>query len=395
MRNFRASAAFLGLLTLLWMIPSCARHKEKPFVPPHSIHMKIKMQIHDPGSQKNTQLMETWYTAPDRYRSDSYYRNGVDTFIINRKLVARYAADSQAIVHTPVTPEMLKNMPMNPSPKTPADYARSLGRGWRIAGTKTVAGRTCIRIESPIIQKEQAIYCIDRKTGVILSQSYSFDSGTSSMNTATVFQPNISIPDSIFQPKPPENTPIIQAPFSSEALSTLYFPLPKNTAVNNILHMDTVDLKITRNQSAVISDLRSIRKENNLKGKLKELYTPAYVPARFRLLKVLTKKVKLESRNGLFKRTSFNEEVFDGIEINYIDPKTGDMLILIESAKRQKRNPSAVAAASFDGKISAKTDPFPYVDLTWERNGVFFRLGAVNIDKAELIKIAKSLQIVH
>jgi|GEM_PF-3385726 len=85
----------------------------------------------------------------------------------------------------------------------------------------------------------------------------------------------------------------------------------------------------------------------------------------------------------------------DGIEINFIDPKTGDMLILDEYDKSQQPDPAAVTAPGFDGKIITKTDPFPYTILTWEKNGIFFKLGAVNTSEAEIIKVAKSLKSVN
>ncbi|MCL5103270.1 MAG: hypothetical protein M1133_04040 [Armatimonadetes bacterium] len=396
------AVVFLAALALaLLVIALVARHRgaavpelDKPLAHLSSLHMKCKMLLYQQDGRTTSGSSEVWYAAPDKVKIDTVDDKGTQTNISRGDLEVIYSSAGQAAVYSPALPgRVLKSSIRQVTP------TKAVNSGGRITGQKTVAGRRCYVLESPISNGAQFSSCIDIKTGVTVAFIHYYDGKRSIETKATSFEPNAQIPGNVFNPTPPKGMPVVRVPFTSSAFQMLQFPVPKaSTSLYRAFGLRSVDIRYLRDQSRVSADLLDILRkdqETGTKAKLKGLYAPTFVPLRFQLLKVLTHNVERKTTVDGTTMTRFDNKAYDAVEIDYLDPKTGDALILIEDAIAQKLARAAAAAPGFDGKIIKKSSPFPYSDLTWAKNGVYFRLGAVNVGDAELVKVARSLRAVQ
>jgi hypothetical protein len=85
---------------------------------------------------------------------------------------------------------------------------------------------------------------------------------------------------------------------------------------------------------------------------------------------------------------------YDRIYIDYINPQTGDTILIVESAKELKGfEGTEVSSGDFDGRIATHTEPFRYTQLMWQRDDEYFFLSASTLGEQETIKIAQSLHL--
>jgi hypothetical protein len=133
-------------------------------------------------------------------------------------------------------------------------------------------------------------------------------------------------------------------------------------------------------------------RDSKRKRELKAFYVPQYVPARMRLAlaAVVQPQIRKETSSGT--SISYDDSRYNAIEIDYVDPKTGDAMVLHESSKKMKPKWKAVSINGIQGYAFTATEPYPYTILYWNRDGVYFKLGGVNMSESELIKIAGSVK---
>jgi len=362
-----------------------------------SLHTKMNMVNYQPDGSKTQSAMEAWYVKPDKYRLDKIENNSRSTDIYRGNLHITMQKDGQVALYTPASKESKERFSRFFGSYPVAEIVKKDNK-YRIKGQKTILGRTCDVVESPATDGYRRIDCIDRETGYMMATTIEYNGKLGFKSATTAFKLNKDIPDSVFDPEIPKGMLTARAAFQSSGLSGLTSSVPNANNVNTFRYFG-VKLPSLKNlpRKTLREELQSILAEDEMssrKSKLNGLYEFSNVPNRFQLVFIDVIQAAIKTKIGSSIRISYSSALYDGIEINYIDLKTGDALVMIESANHQYVDPTAVAAHGFKGKILIKTDPFPYSILTGKYNGVYFTLGAVNLTEAELVKIAKSVRLV-
>lgn len=404
-RVFLFTVGFVAVITsvLIFRALRPSTMEQDAYRPPlySSLHTKMNMVIYQPDGSKTPSDMEAWYVKPDRYRIDMVENKSKSSDICRGNLFITMQKDGQAAIYTPASKESKNRFSRTFGSYKAAEVVEKSNHKARIAGQKIILGRACDVVEFAEMDGYQLTTSIDRETGYMMATTTKNNGKLNAQGTTVAFKLNNNIPDSIFDPEIPKGMLTVRTPFQTEGIMMLMFPLPEKTQKKSqgLLGLLGIEYPSLKNlpKKTLKGELQSILAEDTMssrKKKLNGLYEFNYVPNRFQLTFIDVKQAASKIKTGSSIKTSFSNMLYDGIEINYIDLKTGDALVMIESANHQDVDPAAVAAQGFDGKILAKTDPFPYSILTWRYNGAYFTLGAVNQTEAELVKIAKSVKLV-
>ena len=365
---------------------SCSRVQLNKTPPIHvvSLHTKSKMIFHSQGDVTPPIILEFWYVSPNCMRVDTSQNGRNDTGIIRNKLCTKFADDAQAVTRVPVADEVTEKIRSQIQPITRANLSKALGSNAHPIGEKKFLNRPCY-IVTASRNGYNATYVIDKATGMVLNYKRVYNRGFSTEYSVTAFEPNSHISDAVLNPKLPSNLPLIRAAFSSEGIGALNYAETSKSDAESV-GLTPVSINHLRAPSETAAQLQQIMKECNTSD-VKQLYYPSYVPSRFKLLCAyrISKMRKTENGRGTIPHSC------DGVEINYVDCQTGDSVVILETPHPTEQEFPEYS----DGRISTKTDPFPYSITTWKKNGLFFELGATNVDSTDVAKIMESMKPVQ
>lgn len=343
-------------------------------MPISSLHARYRSVLYQDDGKSATTSVDLWYHAPDRVRIDIVEEGSTRTQMLTRGLSVQYASDGQAAVHTPSSASA-KALPAKWRVTT-GQIERSDGR---IVGVKSVAGRMCDVLKTGSTADGSST-CVDRSTGFVLAQTLTQNRKTLFKNSAQLFEPNTVVPDEIFQPQPPKGMPNVRAAFESSAVQMLTFHVtPQDIA--GPWSLQSIDINELRPSSKASTELAAQARNSGHTKLALDLYAPLYVPARFRLLKAMLLLETKRTKSGGYTHGA----VYDRAEIAYLDPRTGDTLIVLEFAKPPDEGPSVA------DEVVTHSHPFRYAVREWEKEGLYLKLGATNVSKAQVAKVAASL----
>ncbi len=340
---------------------------------------------------------ELWYQSPDKLKMVRHEISPASESGSSRRDVVRivkgssqwiYVSGSDAVFLSPMSKSAQRDIPMHF--ETPRDMITSIGRakGYRYVGTRRVSGRKCDVIELSV-DRTHARVCIDCETGFILQSVAKKNGEVSTRYDAVCLQVGKPISDEIFEPQMPSDALIVRVPRT---------PGTYGTAPGPVLNTDADAPGLAdqlREPDEAAADLMRLGEQGAKNGaRLNRLYEPDYVPEGYRFARVGQFLERFETPLGHSARLAAG--VYSNIYIVYIDPDTGDTIILAEGVDQPQVSESEeITSDGFEGQIIIHNEPFQYVDLLWETDGVYFTLSASSMDKQEAIKIARSMQQVY
>jgi outer membrane lipoprotein-sorting protein len=355
-----------------------------------SYHARTKSTRQQTGKKAEIDYREDWYEYPDKERSESLEGGRVELGrIVNGEQYVTYSAITGYAVSEPSGTETVAQLrkrasqfrPLSEIPKS-SDY--------RVVGTEKILGRVCDKVKTDLHskwQKGEWVTCIDRESGFPLRMANIVNGTVESEELVTELQTNQPIPKSVFDASDISGVRIIRSPIADTVLADEFVMKPSEFLSTGGMTFE----KLSPASDALSRLAKSIEgQHDNGKRKIDDVFAPSYVPVRFKLAAARPRPFKAKTEKGF--SVSYGGE-FNAVEIAYVDPKTGDALILVESAEKLEPGKEPLKKGGFSGEITRATSPFPYIILTWKEKGTHILLGGVNVEEKELLKVAKSLQV--
>jgi outer membrane lipoprotein-sorting protein len=341
---------------------------------------------------------EMWYQSPDKLKMVRHEISPASESGSSRRDIVRivkgssqwiYVSGSDAVFLSPISKSARRDIPMHF--ETPRDMLTSLGKrvkGSRYVGTQMVGERKCDVIEINI-DRTHARVSIDCETGLILQSVSSENGKIGTRYDAVDIQVSKPISDDIFKPQISTDTILVMVPSTPGTLGIAPYPYLNTDAdapglVNQL-----------REPGDVKAELIRYGEEGAKNGaRLNRLYEPDYVPEGYKFARVGQFVERLDTPIGPSGRLV--PWVYSTIFIEYIDSDTGGTIVLSESVdKPQVSGSEEITSEGFEGQIITHHEPFQYIDLLWEADGVYFTLSASSMDKQEAVTIARSMQLVY
>ena len=341
-----------------------------------SYHLKYKHTLNDSNVVPNTSYYEYWYQSPMDWKLSLTQGGPGMVQIFNNGIRWFYFEGSGVAFKTLVSDnELQRNINSSFLPK--------LGKEYQKTGTSKIMGRYCDVLEGDFSKNRHEKICVDRDTGIMMLTVDTRKGKVFFKQEAVTCEVNKSLPKDTFHPRFPTDTFIIKSTEMSRGLSGLDIKAIKSIADNG-----------SNENSFAGMSLQDLADKGAMYGApLKRIYKPDYLPTSYAWVSASGNNERSTMPDGTVSYG--NNGKHSAISADYLDPKTGDTIILAESIKRLAKDEGReISDGDFRGRIAVHTKPFPYTELFWQVDGVYFSLSATALSEQEIVKVAKSMRLV-
>lgn len=364
--------------------PTTTSADKRPNVPRlKSYHANMKSTIHQSDGTTTMKLMEDWYQYPGKKRSDISSDKTILGAIVNGDQTVTYNTSTGYAVIEPASEGAATLVDREASKMVPtSDLPQTVGMH-RVAGEEKIAGRTCDKLQW---EQQGSTYtmCLDKETGYPLRMTGVGPGKRQTDMVVTSLDTEQPVPDSVFDAGQICGVRIVRNPIADSLLTQAFvigaapFAPPNGMTFENLRPASVTIPQLTTSMSTAG------------RRQIGDIFAPSYVPVRFKLAVAAPRPIKTGTHNR--SSVSYGKQ-FNSIEIDYVDPKTGDALVLLESAGKPTPGEKPLQANGFSGNVTRRSSPFSYTILTWKKSGTYVQLGGANVAEDELLKVAKSLRV--
>jgi outer membrane lipoprotein-sorting protein len=329
-------------------------------------HIRWCSTSYSGGSKVATTCIEVWAKAPGLSRTEMTSSGAVGKTIIITQSTVRAVIDtgSQVVSMWPLSHDEKEHASQALAIGSAYDLARRHPSTMRIVGTAKVLGRTCDVIEWQIGHHSRDQIALDRATGLLLRWASYRDGELGLLMEATELQVNEPISNSLFDLSLPKGTAVVKGP---------------------IPQVDPRLLNDRDTWGTMEEDVRSVLDNKVYPIGLEAAYTPSYLPAGYQYV-------------GVHWLSDPNKEPSDqgnprcGINIDCINPDTGDTLIITEKSPEIPASGREIPVGNVTGHIETFEKPFIYAILTWTEGDTHFQISASGLKPDEVVRVAESLR---
>ncbi|MDO8588790.1 MAG: sigma-E factor regulatory protein RseB domain-containing protein [Armatimonadota bacterium] len=338
---------------------------------------------------------EVWYEAPDRLTQQD--GEGTTMYLVSQRgdeTLVYTGCNELALLHPMndidryVTRYHVANLPGNSEP----DPMKILGPDIELAGAERFNGRLCDVLQSRDNPRRR-LY-IDRESGMII-RNVTFKENGSVLKSWELVSVEIDadIPDSVFD-DPVPGVPVFRAPFLTweydEKLNGSYHAPFSNYDTRTGL----------RDPSLAGSELAELlaHPENADRLSVTVAYEPTGLPSGFHLVAV-NMLPECEDRGEPKRSNKMNLHHYDLLEIDYVNPDTGETVTLIQGTKAWEGagrwTGSEIRVNGSPGTLLMRSQPFTFSVMNWNDGTTYFTMGATGLSQTEVLRIAKSMRQVR
>lgn len=271
--------------------------------------------------------------------------------------------------------------------RTPRDILKDLGEGYKYVGTEKVGERDCDVIEHAIENTRVRVY-IDRDNGFLIRQVSTENGKVVTEMNAVDISVNKPIPNEMFKPQITSKMFLFRIP--SAPVMDGFTPFP---TMNSDSSASVFADQLEEPDKAVDRLIRIGREGVNRGALLKKLYQPGYIPEGYKFS--FANDIPEFFNTSRKKNDRIPAREYSTIYIEYINPDNGGVIVLTEGVNKPSASEGRnVSSKGFKGRIADHNELFPYTDLLWEADGVYFTLSSTLIDEQEAVKMARSMKLV-
>lgn len=341
-----------------------------------SYHLKYKHTMNAPSVVPNTSYYEYWYQSPTDWKLTLTQGGPGMVQIFNNGIRWFYNEGSGVAFKTLVSDNEVQ-MNIN------SPFAPKLGKEYKKTGTSRVVNRDCDVIEGDLPGNRHVKVCVDRDTGIVMLTVDTKKGKLFFKQEVVTFEVNKSLPKDTFVPKLPANTFVIKSTAMISGLSGLDIKAIKSIADNgsNENPFGGMSLQDLADKGAMYN------------APLKQIYEPEYLPDGYAWVSTGGNNERSTMPDGTISYRYTGKH--STVSTDYLDPKTGDTIILEESINRRGKNKDReISNGDFHRRIAAHEKPFPYTELFWQIDGAYLSLSATALSEQEIVKVAKSMRFV-
>lgn len=333
-----------------------------------SVYIRQKDLIHQNDGSVDTIYTTMWYSSPDRCKTDMNQGSASMIKVVKKGERQFYTAWNNTLYVTPLTDSVQRwevEMLRKNFDQASGDLKTRFGMDLRVVGTEEILGRTCDVVEGKNEDFSKIRVSIDRQSGLVLGYMLYEGDRLSIENRAVDLKVNQPMADDVFIIRKPENCKVVRG----ESFSPVYY-------------FDGSDE--LKDISAVGSELQLITEMGyHPAEKLGAVCAATSLPESYML-------------RGITPGTRSITIPYENITIYYLNPDTGDTVILTQSKSvlidegERVKGPGGVDARMIKGNV-----PYPYEYLIWEKDGSHFFLFASELSHEQVLEIAESLRPVE
>lgn len=348
-----------------------------------SYHYRYKTTLYQPNGKEYVAHYEIWYKASDKMKLVLTQPGSTMVNITKGNAKWTYNKGNNVAFVTPVFDKELEfNRNTGRFTSGGTDAAKELGAGYKYVGTERIGKRECDVIEGDFPDDQHIRACIDRSTGFLLQFIETKKGKPSQKTDVEILDVDKLISDDIFETRLPLGTLLVKMPaMTNELFNVNLHPDPKSRDFTGRVQEPyevTSELSILSEQGVASN------------AELKKMYTPGYIPQGYKLVGVGSEGKRYKNQDGSVG-VNFSG-AYDTIHIDYINTKTGDTMVMMESADKFKESEVRnISTNGFQGRVKTYKVPFPYIEVFWEQDGTYFSLTASSLDEQEVVKIAQSM----
>lgn len=334
-----------------------------------SWHIVYRIREYLPSGKSFVDSYEEWYRAPDMLTDYEKYAGQELTLAVCGRVRMIYDSRQNIARLWPMTKYeqreiATRNITISIEPKVDLPSLKNP----HLAGTTVIRGKTCDVVEGTHVgwagkPSTTISYAVDRETGLVMRRTVSSGSqGSTRVVRDTVsWELDKPIADSMFGIKIPKGATVLKGNVCVAAR----YP-------QTLVPMSRAGQEL-QNEMAMVQ-------ERCPGGGIRVVYAPTHVPG------------------GYLLNWAGPYSIVDGrckaIVVQYINPSTGDTIALEQSLVKPEEQGESIADGGFSGRIVTGTVPYRYAVLTWQKDKFYFTTTASSLATPELIRVAKSLQLV-
>ncbi|MHB1455656.1 MAG: SecDF P1 head subdomain-containing protein [Armatimonadota bacterium] len=342
-----------------------------------SYHLKYKVTYDYPDMRKHISYHELWYQSPADWKLEISGNKSKTMQMMRDGIEWWYTEGSGVAVRTPASDKELSQNINFP-------FFREIPKGFKKIGTRIVGGHDSDVFESDSPKDQHMIICVDRITGIFLQLLDSNKGKVMHKKEIISFKVNKPLPQEIFATRFPTGTMIINATEINRGFNHLDIE-----TIKSIADFGNNEYPYAESSFQELADIGVTSK-----ARLKRIYEPNYLPEGYTKFFVASNGERITRPDGIIENSLTGK--YSSIFADSINPKTGDTIFFAENAdKFDKEEGREITDGDFRGRIAVHEKPFPYTELFWQDEGVYFNLSATALSEQEIVKVARSMRLVE